>query len=51
MLSVPIPIFKEYKLQIKYFPLSLNERPKEFIFSVGEYVTTSEIKTKLMEAV
>jgi hypothetical protein len=31
--------------------MSLTEKPKEFIFSVGEYVTTSEIKTKLMEAI
>ena len=44
MLSVPIPIHKEIKLSIKYFPLSLTERPKEFYLNVGEYVTLSEIR-------
>src|SRR3569833_982313 len=49
ILSVPIPIHKEIKLSIKYFPLSLSERPKEFLMNVGEYVTLSEIRQKLVE--
>ena len=49
MLSVPIPINKDFKFTIKYFPLSLSEKPKEFQISVGEYVTLSEIRQKLVE--
>jgi hypothetical protein len=49
MLSVPIPVNKEIKLTIKYFPLSLSEKPKEFMINVGEFVTLSEIKQKLVE--
>ena len=44
MLSVPIPINKDFKLNIKYFPYNLDEKPKEFLINVGEYVTLSEIK-------
>ena len=49
MLSVPIPINKDVKIAIKYFPLSLSERPKEFSMNVGEFVTLSEIKSKLLD--
>lgn len=44
MLSVPIPLNKEIKLNIKYFPMSLTEKPKEFAINVGEFVTLSEIR-------
>ena len=44
MLSVPIPINKEIKLCVKYFPINLGERPIEFLMSVGEFITFSEIK-------
>lgn len=44
MLSLPIPINKDFKLCIKYFPYTLDQTPKEFIVNVGEYVTLSEIK-------
>jgi ubiquitin carboxyl-terminal hydrolase 4/11/15 len=47
MLSVPLPINKELKLTVKYFPWNLGDRPKEFIMNVGEFVTFSEIKSKL----
>jgi hypothetical protein len=50
MLSLPIPTNKDFRLQIKYFPCSLEQKPQEFVISVGEFVTLSEIKTKLMEA-
>jgi hypothetical protein len=49
MLSVPIPINKEIKLSVKYFPCNLAEQPKEFSMSVGEFVTFSEIRQKLIE--
>jgi len=49
MMSVPIPVHKEFKLSVKYFPLSLADNPKEFIFSVGEFVTLSEIRQKLLD--
>jgi hypothetical protein len=49
MLSVPIPANKEYKLSIKYFPYTLDERPKEYVIGVGEMVSLSEIRQKLME--
>lgn len=49
MLSVPIPVNKELKLSIKYFPIDISQNPKEFIMNVGEYVTFSEIKQKLIE--
>lgn len=49
MLSVPIPIQKEQKLVVKYFPASLEERPKEFILGVGEQVSLNEVKQRLME--
>lgn len=44
MLSVPIPLTKDIKLSIKYFPYTLQEKPKEFHFSVGEFITLIEIK-------
>lgn len=44
MLSLPIPANKDFRLNIKYFPLTLSEKPKEFIISVGEYVTYAEIR-------
>lgn len=44
MISVPIPINKEIKLSIKYFPLSLKEKHKEFLINVGEFVTINEIR-------
>jgi hypothetical protein len=47
MLSVPIPINKELKLTVKYFPWDIGLRPKEFTMNVGEFVTFSEIKSKL----
>jgi ubiquitin C-terminal hydrolase len=49
MLSVPIPINKDFKLTIKYFPLSLEEKPKEFSINVGEFVTLNEIRQKIVE--
>lgn len=49
MLSVPIPIQKEQKLSVKYFPASLEERPKEFILGVGDQASVSEIKQRIME--
>jgi hypothetical protein len=51
MLSVPLPLNKDFKLQIKYFPLTLEQKPKEFIISVGEFCSYSEIRQKLMDAV
>ena len=44
MLSVPIPLNKEMKLTIKYFPYTLQDNPKEFILNVGEYTTIHEIR-------
>jgi hypothetical protein len=44
MLSVPIPLHKDFKFNIKYYPLSLAEKPKEFVMSVGEFVTLNEIR-------
>lgn len=49
MLSVPIPINKDVKIAVKYFPLGLQEKPKEFMMNVGEFVTLSEIKQKLLD--
>ena len=49
MLSVPIPVHKDMKLIVRYFPLSLSEKPKEFIFSVGEYITISELRQKIKD--
>lgn len=49
MLSVPIPVNKELKLAVKYFPLDLLKNPKEFIMNVGEFVTFSEIRSKIIE--
>ena len=49
MLSVPIPMNKEIKLSVKYFPLNLAEKPKEFSMNVGEFVTFSEIRQKIVE--
>ena len=49
MLNVPIPMNKEIKLPVKYFPFNLAERPKEFLLNVGEFVTFSEIKQKIIE--
>jgi hypothetical protein len=52
MLSLPIPQpTKDFKTTIKYYPLSLLEKPKEFIFSIAEYTTVTEIKQKIHEAV
>jgi hypothetical protein len=50
MLSVPIPMNKEIKMTVKYFPQNLAERPKEFSLNVGEYVTVSEIKQKIIDS-
>jgi hypothetical protein len=50
MLSVPIPINKDFKLTVKYFPLSLTERPKEFSINVGEFVTLNEIRQKIVDS-
>lgn len=51
MLSLPIPQpTKDFKTIIKYYPLSLIEKPKEFVFSIGEYTTMTEIKQKIQEA-
>ena len=47
MLSVPIPANKDFKLTVKYFPLTLSEKPKEFIMNVGEFVTLNEIRAKI----
>lgn len=45
MLSLPIPQpTKDFKTVIRYFPLSLLEKPKEFVFSISEYTTVTEIK-------
>ena len=52
ILSLPIPqATKDIQFKIKYYPLSLMEPAKEFIFHVGEYATLSEIKTRIHEAV
>ncbi len=42
-------LHKDFRLTIKYFPLSLAERPKEFSISVGEYVTLNEIQQKIVD--
>jgi len=42
---------KDFKLTLKYIPLALAEKPKELVMSVGEFVTTNEIKQKLKELV
>lgn len=44
MLSLPIPNNKDFKLNIKYFPHNLTEKPKEYTVNVGEFVTLSEIR-------
>ena len=44
MLSVPIPVQKEQRLAVKYFPANLEERPKEFIIGVGDQASISEVK-------
>lgn len=45
MLSLPIPqAAKEIRIAVKYYPLSLWAQHKEFIFSVSEFATLSEIK-------
>lgn len=36
MLSVPIPINKENKINVKYFPYNFEDKPKEFILSIGD---------------
>jgi hypothetical protein len=52
MLSLPIPqATKDIKFTIKYFPLSLLNKPKEFTFLIGEYATLSEIKQKIAESI
>ena len=47
MISVPIPMNTDFKLTVKYFPMSLAERPKKFHLSVGEFVTITEIRQKI----
>jgi hypothetical protein len=48
MLSLPIPhAQKDLKVSIKYYPRSLLDKPKEFIFQVGEYATLNELKSKI----
>ncbi len=49
MLSVPIPSSKEYRLNVKYFPYNLLEQPLDFIFNVGEMVSASEIRQKVLD--
>jgi ubiquitin C-terminal hydrolase len=47
MLSVPIPMNKESKMNVKYFPFSIQEKPMEFIINIGEYTTFPEIKSRI----
>mmetsp|Transcript_20525 Transcript_20525/g.19502 ORF Transcript_20525/g.19502 Transcript_20525/m.19502 type:complete len:113 (+) Transcript_20525:596-934(+) len=49
MLSVPIPTNKEFRLSIKYFPLNINVRPKEFLLTVGDYATLTDVRQKIMD--
>lgn len=52
MLSLPIPQgTKEMKFQVKYYPLSLTSSPLLFTFSVSDYTTIPELKSKILEAV
>jgi len=50
MLSVPIPINRECKLAVKYFPYTLQEKPKEFLINVADTVTLQELRSKILEA-
>jgi hypothetical protein len=36
-------------MSVKYFPLSLSDKPKEYMINVGEFVTLNEIKQKIIE--
>jgi hypothetical protein len=49
MLSVPIPMNKEMKMTVKYFPYNLSIKPIEFVMNIGEFVTMSEIKQKVID--
>jgi hypothetical protein len=50
MLSLPIPVGqKDIRISVKYYPRSLLDRPKEFLFQVSEYATLNEIRTKIVE--
>lgn len=52
MLSLPIPLAtKELRLNIKYFPRSLTDPPREFQFLVGEFATLNEIKQRIAESI
>jgi hypothetical protein len=46
---VPIPSQKNQIFTVKYLPYNIGEKPAEFQLCVGEYVTVSEIKSKVEE--
>ena len=48
LLSLPIPNQKNMSFTVKYIPCSLTERPLEFLISVGDIITVSEIRSKII---
>jgi len=50
MLSVPIPHTKEVKLPVKFFPLNPTQQPLEFVFSVNDFVSAQEIRSKIIDS-
>lgn len=47
MLSLPVPTTKNQSFTIRYIPIRIDETPKEFHLTVGEFVTVNELKNKL----
>lgn len=47
VLSLPVPTSKNQQFTIRYIPIKIDEAPKEFHLTVGEFVTVNELKNKL----
>jgi hypothetical protein len=47
VLSLPVPTAKNQNFTIRYIPIKVDEPPKEFHLTVGEFVTVNELKNKL----